>query len=182
MTPSILWLLAKNWPLLLVRGILSLLFGILVLLWPELPLEILWISWGAYMGADGLLALSASVRGEGPAPRLGLALHGLFEIGLAVYSLTDLPQSALTLLIVIACWCIFRGIWELGMALLLRKELDDGCWLILPGGFSLIFGALLLIRPGAGALAVATLVALCCQLLGFVGILLALQWRHFKDP
>ena len=69
--------LARNWWLLLLRGIFAILFGALTFLWPGLTLITLVLLYGAYALVDGAFALAAAMMGGAPAPRWWLALVGL---------------------------------------------------------------------------------------------------------
>src|SRR5262249_35898328 len=68
--------LAKNWWLLLLRGICAILFGVLTFVWPGITLLTLVLLYGAFALADGVLALAEAVMGGAPAPRWWLALVG----------------------------------------------------------------------------------------------------------
>src|SRR6476620_4341613 len=71
--------LAENWWLLLLRGIASIVFGVLAFVWPGLTLVALIFLWGAYAIADGGVALWAGISGKGGeiAPRWWLAIVGI---------------------------------------------------------------------------------------------------------
>jgi uncharacterized membrane protein HdeD (DUF308 family) len=76
----------------------------------------------------------------------------------------------------IAIWAIFRGILE-DLDGTARKEIE-GEWLLILGGVaSVVFGVLLLARPGAGALAVITLIAIYALVIGLLLVILAFKVR-----
>jgi uncharacterized membrane protein HdeD (DUF308 family) len=54
--------LAKSWWLILLRGIASILFGLLAFAWPGLTLVTLVILYGAYALVDGVFALERFSR------------------------------------------------------------------------------------------------------------------------
>src|SRR4029078_10192801 len=72
--------LAKNWWLLLLRGIAAIVFGVLAFAWPGLTLSRCILFYGAFALVDGVLAIVAAVTGGAPAPRWWLAIVGLFGI------------------------------------------------------------------------------------------------------
>jgi uncharacterized membrane protein HdeD (DUF308 family) len=78
--------LARNWWLLLLRGIAAIVFGVLTFVWPGITLLTLLFLYGAFALVDGILALAAAIMGDVPAPRWWLAIVGLF--GLAAGILT----------------------------------------------------------------------------------------------
>ena len=61
--------LARNWWLILLRGILAIVFGVLAFVWPGITLITLVLLYGAFAFADGVLAILAAVRGGAPPPR-----------------------------------------------------------------------------------------------------------------
>ena len=66
---SILHALAKNWWLLLLRGIAAIIFGALAFAWPGLTLVTLILLYGAYALTDGVIAIIAAITGNAPGER-----------------------------------------------------------------------------------------------------------------
>jgi uncharacterized membrane protein HdeD (DUF308 family) len=151
--PSLLAALAQNWWLVLLRGIAAILFGVLAFLWPGLTLASLVLLYGAFALADGVLAVVAAIRGGGPGSRWWLAVVGLAGIIVGLLTFLWPGVTALVLLVFIAVWAIAIGVFEIVGAIRLRKEIDNEWLLILSGALSVLFGLVLLVQPGAGALA-----------------------------
>ena len=63
-------------------------------------------------------------------------------------------MTAIALLYLIAFWAILTGVFEIAAGIRLRKVIANEWALILIGALSLLFGALILSAPGAGALAI----------------------------
>ena len=84
---TLLHTLAKNWWMLLLRGICAIVFGILAFVWPAMTLVTLILLYGAFAFVDGAFALIAAITGGAAAPRWWLALVGVFGIaaGLATW-------------------------------------------------------------------------------------------------
>jgi uncharacterized membrane protein HdeD (DUF308 family) len=148
----ILPVLAKYWWLLLLRGIVAILFGILAFVWPGVTLITLILFWGAFALADGVLALGHAVMGGNVGSRWWLALVGIAGIvaGLVTFFMPGL--TALVLLFFIAGWAIALGVFQIIGAIRLRKEIDNEWSIGLSGALSVLFGIILLVAPGAGAL------------------------------
>ncbi|MFO0994540.1 MAG: HdeD family acid-resistance protein [Hyphomicrobiales bacterium] len=176
--PMLLHGLAKNWWLLLLRGIAAIIFGILAFAWPGITLLSLVILYGAYALVDGVLSVAAAIGGGGgAAPRWWLVVVGL--LGIAAGLLTFFwPQiTALVLLMFIGAWALIHGVFEIIGAIRLRKEIDNEWMLILSGALSVLFGAAMLIMPGAGALALIWVIGAYSIIFGilFVGFAFRLK-------
>jgi uncharacterized membrane protein HdeD (DUF308 family) len=176
--------LAENWWLLLLRGIAAVAFGILAFIWPGLTLLTLIFFWGAYAIVDGGLALWAAASGKGGemAPRWWLAIVGIAGILAGLLAFIWPGVTALVLLVFIACWAIVTGVLQIWGAIRLRKEIEGEWLLILSGALSIVFGVVLLVSPGAGALAVVWLIGWFAILVGGIYIALAFRLKAYKRP
>ena len=132
--------LAKNWWLLLLRGIAAIIFGVLAFAWPGLTLLTLILFYGAFALVDGVLAIIAAITGGAPAPRWWLAIVGLLGIAAGLLTFLMPGLSALVLLFFIAGWAIATGVLQIIGAIQLRKEIDNEWLLILGGVISVLFG------------------------------------------
>ena len=89
--------------------------------------------------------------------------------------------TALMLLYFIAAWAIATGIMQIVGAIQLRKKLDNEWSLILSGALSVIFGVALIILPGAGALALATIIGAYAIVFGILPVSLSLRLRKHQS-
>ena len=169
--------LAKNWWLLLLRGIAAIVFGLLAFAWPGLTLLTLILFYGAFALVDGVLAIIAAITGGSAAPRWWLAIVGL--LGLAAGLLTFLMPglTAVVLLLFIAGWAIATGVFQIIGAIKLRKEIDNEWLLILCGVISVLFGVCMMLAPGAGALALVWVIGAYSVVIGAIFVALAFRLR-----
>ena len=84
-------------------------------------------------------------------------------------------------LYLIAVWAIIRGIFEILAAFHLRRELRNEWLLALNGILSILFGVILIVAPGAGALAVLWLIGSFAIVVGIVMIALGFRLKGLKD-
>lgn len=154
-TPShpLLHALAENWWLFLLRGLCAIVFGVLTFIWPRATLLTLVLFYGAFALVDGAAAILAAIKGGEMSSRWWLAIIGAFSVAAGILTLYWPGLTALVLLLFIAFWAIATGIAQIIGGIRLRKEIDDEWLLIVGGVLSVLFGLLLLTRPGAGALA-----------------------------
>jgi uncharacterized membrane protein HdeD (DUF308 family) len=173
-------LLSRYWWVLLIRGIIAVLFGVLAYVRPGITLTALVLLFGAYAFADGILAVIAAIAGRKEREHWWvLLLEGLVGIAVGVMTLAAPGLTAVALLFYIAAWAILTGVLEIIAAIRLRKEIE-GEWLLILGGLaSVLFGFLLLARPAAGALTVIWLIAGYAVVFGIVLIVLSFKARRF---
>jgi uncharacterized membrane protein HdeD (DUF308 family) len=166
--------LARNWWVFLVRGLVAIAFGLVGLFYPAATLFTFILFYGIFAAIDGVFAIVSAVRGkEGMATRWWLALIGVLGIvaGLVTYFWPGI--TALALLTVIGVWALVYGIFEIIGAIRLRKEIDNEWLLLIHGVLATLFGLMVLVRPGAGALALIWLIASFALASGVVLIALA---------
>lgn len=170
--------LAKNWWLILLRGLCAIVFGVLALVWPGVTVMTLVIMYGAFALIDGVLALIAAIKGGAPAPRWWLALVGLIGIVAGVLTFLWPGITALVLLLLIASWSIVSGVFQIIGAIRLRKEIDDEWLLIASGVVSVLFGIILVLRPQVGAVALISVIGAFAIIYGALLIGFSLRLRR----
>jgi uncharacterized membrane protein HdeD (DUF308 family) len=178
---ALLAALAENWWLLLLRGLAAIAFGVIAFFWPDITLVALTYLFGAYALVDGVVAIWAAFNAPGDAgPRWWLGLSGVVSIlaGLAAFFYTGI--TTLVLLMFIAVWAIIIGVVQIWGAIELRKIFDDEWLLGLTGVLSIVFGVILIAKPGAGALALVWVIGWFAIVFGSLYTALAFRLRTFK--
>ncbi|HWP14683.1 MAG TPA: HdeD family acid-resistance protein [Xanthobacteraceae bacterium] len=173
----ILPVLAKYWWLILLRGIVAIIFGVLAFAWPGITLLTLILFYGAFALADGVLALGHAIMGGNVGSRWWLALVGIAGIAAGLVTFLMPGLTALVLLFFIAGWAIALGVFQIIGAIRLRKEIDNE-WLIgLSGALSVLFGVVLLVAPGAGALGLIWVIASYAIVFGIMLVMEAFKLK-----
>jgi uncharacterized membrane protein HdeD (DUF308 family) len=169
--------LAKNWWLLLLRGIAAIIFGVLAFAWPGVTLLTLILFYGAFALVDGVLAIIAAITGGAPGPRWWLVVVGVLGIAAGLLTFLMPGLSALVLLFFIAGWAIATGVFQIIGAIQLRKEIDNEWLLILGGIISVLFGIGVMLAPGAGALALVWVIGTYAVIIGVLFVALAFRLK-----
>lgn len=177
MNNSIVETFAHNWWLLLIRGIVAVLFGIMAFAWPGLTLVTLVLLYGAYAFVDGLTAFWVSVSTRA----WGLLLFGILGVIVGIYAFLFPGITAIALLYLIAAWAFVRGIFEIVTAIQLRKEISNEWVLILSGIISMIFGIVLVANPGSGALALVLVIGAFALVFGVLMIILSFRIKGMAN-
>jgi uncharacterized membrane protein HdeD (DUF308 family) len=155
-----------------VRGAAAILFGILTLVWPGASLASLVLLFGIYSLVEGLTSLAlAFVHAEG---RTGVwILHALVGLGAGILTFSYPGITAVSLYTIIAAWAVVTGVIELVVASRLRSAGRGAAGRVLFAGIvSILFGALLVALPGAGVVALVSIIAT-------LAILSGIAWMSF---
>jgi uncharacterized membrane protein HdeD (DUF308 family) len=175
-------ILSRYWWMTLLRGVIWILFGIVVFMQPAISLVALTVLFGAFALADGIAAIVTAFSGRHEHENWWvLLLVGLAGIGVGLMAFLSPGLTALVLLFYIATWAIVTGVLEVVAAVRLRKEIEGEFWLALAGVLSIAFGVMLIARPGAGALSVLWIIASFAIAFGVSLILLAFRVRGFVN-
>jgi uncharacterized membrane protein HdeD (DUF308 family) len=172
-TFSILDAFVKNWWVLLIRGILAVLFGIMAFTLPDLTVVTLVLLYGVYAFADGLTAIWVGGR----ARAWWFVLLGVLGVVVGVITFIYPGITAVALLYLIAAWAVVRGVFEVVTAIQLRKEINNEWMLVIAGVLSVLFGLALVANPAAGALAVVWIIGAYAFIFGLMMIVLAFRLR-----
>lgn len=167
----------RLWWMIVLRGLAALLFGLVAIFWPGISLDALVILFGAYALADGAIAVIGSLRMAAGEPRRGfLALTGVAGILIGLISILWPQATVVLLLYFVAAWALLFGLIEIAGSLRLRKEFGPD-WPVSKGGMLLAaFGLLLLVFPGAVAVAATWVIGIFALLIGIA--LLSFAWRR----
>src|SRR3954469_15088793 len=110
--------LARNWWVLVLRGLLAVLFGIAAFAWPGITLAALVILYGAYALVDGIFAIASVMIGRTSGmPWWALLLQGLAGIAVGIMTFAWPGITALVLLCLIAAWAVVTGIFSIVAAI-----------------------------------------------------------------
>ncbi|KRE34495.1 hypothetical protein ASG82_19845 [Mycobacterium sp. Soil538] len=146
-TPAPPSMLQHLWKSALLSGILAVVLGVMVLVWPAITIVVAAIFFGAYLLISGIsqvvFAFSLHVSAGG---RVLLFLSGAAALILAVLCFRSLQDSILLLAIWIGVGFIFRGV-ATAVSAISDPTLPGRGWEIFIGVISLIAGVVMLASP-----------------------------------
>ncbi len=163
---------------LVLRGVAALLFGLATLVWPAVTLWALVLLWGAFALVDGTIALTAAITDKLLLHRGLVAFWGVTGIAAGAVTVLWPSITAVALLVVIGVWALFTGASMIAIAISERKRIT-GEWLVgLTGLLTVLLGALLLVNPAGGALAITWAIGWYACLYGSLSFGLAWTVHH----
>ncbi|MCW3005354.1 MAG: putative rane protein [Conexibacter sp.] len=186
---SIRALLADSAWMLLLRGAIGILFGVLAIAWPGLTLLVLVMLFAVYALLGGVVSIAGAFRIRRVESKWWLPLLlGIVSIVAGIYALVAPALTTLVLVLVMGVNAIITGALDIALAVRLRKVLRSQWLLVVGGVVSILFGVLVLARPDAGAVALVWMVSLYALLTGVLLFALGLRVRRearndsFRDP
>ena len=136
---------------------------------------------GAYAIVDGAVAILSVVRHQERGRWWVVLVEGILGVGAGLVAFAMPGITAVVLVLVIGAWAILTGILEVVAAVRLRREMEDEWLLGLAGILSVVFGAAIFVFPGAGALALVTLIGAYSIVFGVAMLFLGLRLRTARS-
>lgn len=162
----------------LVRGIAAIVFGLIALLVPGTALASLVLLFAAYLLVDGVLAILAGVRAARARERWGwFALEGVLDLAAGAASVLWPGITVVAFIVLLGVWACVTGVL-LAVAALSARLHEGRAWLAFAGVVSVIWGALLLVWPGAGAIALVIWLGAYALVFGVMLTVTALRMRR----
>ncbi len=173
----VLWL-EMSWKVLVVRGALGIVFGLVAMIWPVETLLTLVILWGIWALVDGISSIAAAFGVEGGLPKTVLILSGVIAILVAVFAIFRPGVAGTALTWILGIWLIVRGVIDAVAALTGRLPGSKALSLV-AAAISILAGIIFVANPGGAAVAVAFWLGLLALLWGAAFVALGL-WSRSK--
>lgn len=168
----------RSWWVLALRGLAGILFAVLALAWPGLSLLTLVGLFAAYALVTGLVSVAGAIRHRRTEDDWWVSmLLGLVSIGAGVVAVMNPALTALVLVLVMGANALVVGVLDIVAAIRLRRAIEGEWMLVLSGVASVVFGAVVFLYPGAGALALVWLVSMYAFVTGVLLLALAVRMR-----
>lgn len=173
-------LFSRLWGSTLVSGVLAVILGVLVLIWPGKSILVAAVLFGVYLLVSGVgMVISALSLPATAGTRVLLFLSGAASLVLAVLAFRHFGQGYAILLLAvwIAVGFVFRGVATTTWAISEPRFPGRG-WAIFTGIISIIAGLVVLAWPFDSILVLALVAGSWLIVIGVFEIVSALRTRH----
>lgn len=139
-----------------VGGVASIVFGVIVLLWPGISLVALTALFGAFALVYGAFAVAAGLYlvAHRSTQWVPFIVGGAAGVLIGVVTFLRPGITDLTLAYLIAAWAFVTGVFQLAAAIEMWGDIPGAVWIAISGALSIVFGVLIAWRPGTGLLAI----------------------------
>lgn len=166
---------------LLWRGILAIAIGVVSVAWPQITLGAFVILFAVYAlligGLDAVRAFADAHGGE----RFGYLLLGALSVAAGVLALVWPGLTVLVLTIWVGLWALVTGAIEVVLAFRRDESAAERALWALSGLIAIAFGAVLVARPGLGAVSLATVFGLFSIVSGVEALVLSARTRKAEQ-
>jgi uncharacterized membrane protein HdeD (DUF308 family) len=168
----------KTWIFAVIRGVLAIIFGLIALISPIGTAIALAIVVGIYAIVEGIIAIVEAIRHRG-STSMGLRIVlGAVSILFGILVLVWPGMSLAILAILVGIWAIVIGIVQIMAAVGHRAVPNSGwIWGVIGGALAILFGILVLIRPGTGVVTIIWIIGIWAIVWGIILIVLGVQLR-----
>lgn len=170
--------LSRHWWWLALRGIATILFGIIALAWPGDTLTSFMLLFGGFAMVDGLLTIFVALTQVAGDKRWWILSHGLLSVVLAILSFIWTDATASILLYLVAAWALITGMMEVAGARMLDRYVSNERLLHWSGVASIMFAVLVILFHKSGGLSVAMTTAISAVLFGLLTLAFSLNLRN----
>ena len=170
-------LLTAAWKLLLLRGVIGIVLGIILVAWPQATIVVLMVLVGIWALIDGIgLAAQVFDKGAGTGQRVLFGVMALVALVVAMVAIFNPDKAASVITWLVGIWLLVRGVFELVGAF--SSTVATPRWLLVLGALlDLVLGWLFVTHPGQSAKGIAVLIGILAIAWGVVFVVLALAAR-----
>ncbi len=171
----------RNWLLLFLRGVLAVIFGLVVIIWPQISLHLIVYIFAIFAVADGIVSLLESIVKIKTINRWWFILiAGIISIGFGVFAFVYPKITLIILIYVIGIRAFILGIIEIMNVLKRGSEIEEEWFLIMSGVLSILFAIIIFFRPDIALTALVVILAIYAIFYGFLLIVLSLRIKRYS--
>jgi uncharacterized membrane protein HdeD (DUF308 family) len=170
-------MLARNWWMFVVAGLICVATGILVIVWPDITLLAFGVIIGIYLLLAAIMEIVDAITGE-PGGRSVSAILGVIALIAGVICIRRPGESLLAIVIVAGVYLIAAGVIRVVRAF----EVAQGRgWALLVAIVEVAVGCLILAWPDLGLATVAIMFAATMFVRGLFSIVIGFKLRGLRD-
>jgi uncharacterized membrane protein HdeD (DUF308 family) len=169
----------KIWIFAIIRGVLGIIFGLIALFAPIATAVVLAIVIGVWAIVDGVFDIVEAIRHRGSSSMALRIVWGVVSILFGILVLVWPGMSLGILVIFVGIWAIIIGVLQIMTSVRHRAVPNSGwVWGIIGGALAILFGILVLVRPGAGLVGIIWIIGIWAIVWGITLIVLGVQLRR----
>jgi uncharacterized membrane protein HdeD (DUF308 family) len=163
---------------LIVRGVLSLVLGVVAIVWPGITVGAFVVLFAVFAFADALSQGGTAFASSGAGAVIGHLLLALLDVAAGVVALVWPGITAYALVIWVGAWALVTGVVEVAAGFQHDEVAGERAMWIIAGLASVLFGLVVFAHPRAGALSLSLLFGFFALVVGFVELAAGINLRR----
>jgi uncharacterized membrane protein HdeD (DUF308 family) len=170
---------SRSWRWFALFGALTVVVGILVLVWPGHTLVALAVLFGLQLVVSGVVRLvgAIAVPDASGGARALMAIVGLLGLVIGLWALRHIDMALSVLALFLGIYWIIDGIVDIFTAIV-YPDLPGRGWVVVSGLLALLAGIILLVWPKPSLLVLAVILGILLLFFGALQLLIAFGLRH----
>ena len=169
--------MAKHWWAILLRGIIAILFAVLLVVATGFTLDVLIILLGLYLVIDGLVSIIAGFLAMGHKNWWLLLIEGVVSVIIGIFVFAWPGATLLILIYLVAIWAIITGIFEFIGSLMISWATAGRVFIGVAGVISFLLGVIILLYHLISLVAMIWLVAIYALVIGLSLIVMSFKLK-----
>jgi uncharacterized membrane protein HdeD (DUF308 family) len=176
---DVLEAVGRSWGWLLMLGVLTLLFGVVLLVWPGKTLVVIAVFLGIYLLVSGIFQIVAGFATSGldGGMRALAVVAGIVSVLLGLFAFRSIAHSVVLLVLLIGFGWLFRGLVRMIAAIADKTTVARG-WQIAEGLLGALAGVVILVWPAPSLQVLAWISGIILVLLGLIEVVAAFKVRR----
>jgi uncharacterized membrane protein HdeD (DUF308 family) len=162
----------------ILLGVLSIIIGIMALAWPGVTVLAIVLLFAIYAFCRSFVQAAHAFRSHAVGPVLGHLALALIDLAAGAFAVAWPAPTALVLVLVLGIWAVTGGAFEFFAAFRGGERAGTRAIFIIGGLVAVMFGLVVLARPGIGALTLALLFGLFSLIYGVWQIAFGIELRN----
>lgn len=169
--------LDTSWKMLLARGCVGVLFGIVAIAWPIGTTVTLAVVWGVWALVDGVGLAVQGWRFGGTAEKVTATVVALVSLAAGLFVIVRPGASAVALTWALGLWLVVRAVLGVVAAFGRGRDRVARAVLVLTACVDLLLGVLFMANPGRGAVGIALVLGIIALVWGAALVVAAVVLR-----
>jgi uncharacterized membrane protein HdeD (DUF308 family) len=176
---DVLEAVGRSWGWLLMLGVFTLLFGVVLLVWPGKTLVVIAAFLGIYLLLSGIFQIVAgfATTGLDGGMRALAIVAGIVSVLLGLFAFRSITHSVVLLVLLIGFGWLFRGLVRMIAAIADKTTVARG-WQIAEGLLGALAGVVILVWPAPSLQVLAWVSGVILVLLGLIEVFAAFKVRR----
>lgn len=176
---DVLEAVGRSWGWLLMLGVFTLLFGVVLLVWPGKTLVVIAALLGIYLLLSGIFQIVAgfATTGLDGGMRALAVVAGIVSVLLGLFAFRSIAHSVVLLVLLIGFGWLFRGLVRMIAAIADKTTVARG-WQIAEGLLGAMAGVVILVWPAPSLQVLAWVSGIIFLLLGLIEVVAAFKVRR----